>query len=148
MVSKRMRIGSLALLSGLRTQRCCKLRRRSQMCLGSGMAVAVAVAGSCSSFLTPSLGTSICLGCDPKKKKEKEKKKRGTISHQGFFKKFLPRSAWTPTTFFLNSLSSFTSNLKACVMETNVRGMSPKCIRSLQLPCVTDKDPETQGGGV
>ena len=35
--------------------------------LGSG--VAVAVAGNCSSYLTPSLGTSICHRCGPKKKK-------------------------------------------------------------------------------
>ena len=33
----------------------------------------VVKASSCSSDLTPSLGTSICLGCSPKKKKEKEK---------------------------------------------------------------------------
>ena len=39
---------------------CCKLRRSLQMWLGSGVAVAVALAGSCSSSLTPSLGTSIC----------------------------------------------------------------------------------------
>ena len=38
-----------------------------QMCLGSG--VAVVVAGSCSSDLTPSLGIS-------KKKKEKKRKKK------------------------------------------------------------------------
>ena len=37
--------------------------------------VAVAVAGSCSSNLTPSLGTSICHGCGPKKSKRPKKKK-------------------------------------------------------------------------
>ena len=49
----------LASLSGLRIQHCCE---RSQMWFGSGavVAVAVAVAGSCSSNSTPSLGTSIC----------------------------------------------------------------------------------------
>ena len=41
------------------------------MWFGSGIAVAVAVAGSCSSDSTPSLGTSICRGCGPKKKKKK-----------------------------------------------------------------------------
>ena len=39
------------------------------MRLESGLAVAVAVAGICSSDWTPSLGTSICRGCSPKKKK-------------------------------------------------------------------------------
>ena len=43
----------------------------SQMWLGSY--VAVAVAGSYSSDMTPSLGTSICCKCGPKKKKKKGK---------------------------------------------------------------------------
>ena len=34
--------------------------------------MAVAQAGSCSSDLTPSLGTSICHKCGPKKKKKKD----------------------------------------------------------------------------
>ena len=42
----------------------------SQMWLGSCVAMAMALAGSCSSKLTPSLGTSICCRCGPKKKKE------------------------------------------------------------------------------
>ena len=40
---------------------------------GSREAVAVAVAGSCNSNLTPSLGTSICCRGSPKKTKEKKK---------------------------------------------------------------------------
>ena len=40
--------------------------------LRSGVAVAVVLAGNCSSNLTPSLGTSICLGCGPKKQKKKK----------------------------------------------------------------------------
>ena len=40
------------------------------MQLGSGIAVAMAWADS--SDLTPSLGTSTCLGCGPKKMKERE----------------------------------------------------------------------------
>ena len=35
----------------------------------------MAVAGSCSSDLIPSLGTSICRGCGPEKQKAKKKKK-------------------------------------------------------------------------
>ena len=37
------------------------------MKLGFGVAVAVAQSGSCSSALTPRLGTLICHGCGPKK---------------------------------------------------------------------------------
>ena len=42
------------------------------MRLGSGVTVAVAQASSCSSDLTPALGTSIYRGYDPKKKKKKK----------------------------------------------------------------------------
>ena len=42
------------------------------MWLASGIAVTVAVAGSCSFDSTPSLGTSICAGCSPKKIKFEE----------------------------------------------------------------------------
>ena len=45
---------------------------RSQMRLGSGVAVAVPQAGSCSSDSTPSLGTSICHGAALKSKKRKK----------------------------------------------------------------------------
>uniref|UniRef100_A0A8C3WX78 Uncharacterized protein n=1 Tax=Catagonus wagneri TaxID=51154 RepID=A0A8C3WX78_9CETA len=46
----------------------------SQMRLGSGVAVAVVQAGSCSSDSTPSQGTSICCGYNPKNTKKKKKK--------------------------------------------------------------------------
>ena len=42
------------------------------MWLGYGMAVAVAEACSCSSNWTPSLRTSICHRCSPKKEEEKK----------------------------------------------------------------------------
>ena len=45
-----------------------KLWCRSQMQLRS--CIAVAVAGSCSSNSTPSLGISMCHGCGPKKQKK------------------------------------------------------------------------------
>ena len=41
------------------------------MRLGSGVAVAVVEAGCCSSDSTPNLGTSVCLGCGPRKTKIK-----------------------------------------------------------------------------
>ena len=44
---------------------CCEMWSRLKLRLGSGFAVAVAVAGRCSSDSTPSLGTSICCGCSP-----------------------------------------------------------------------------------
>ena len=53
------------LLSGLRIWRCCELWGRLQTCI----AVAVVQAGSYSSDSTPSLGTSTCRGCGPKKKR-------------------------------------------------------------------------------
>ena len=42
---------------------------------GSGIAVCCGVGRRCSSVLTPSLGTSPCHGCGPKKKKERKGKK-------------------------------------------------------------------------
>ena len=46
----RVWVRSPALLSGLRIRRCRELWCRSQTWLGAGVAVAVAVAGSCSSI--------------------------------------------------------------------------------------------------
>ena len=66
-----MRVQSLALLSGLRIWRCCQLWCRLQKWLKSGVAVAVVQAGGHSSDSTPSLGTSTCCGCGPKKTKDK-----------------------------------------------------------------------------
>ena len=67
----RLQVRSLASFSGLRIKHCHELWCRSQMQLGSGVAVAVVWPSSCSSDLTPSLVTSICRGCGPKKKKKK-----------------------------------------------------------------------------
>ena len=71
---KRIRLGtmrlwvqSLASLGGLRIQHCGELWCRSQIQVRSGVAVAVVQASSHSSDLTPSLGTSICHRCGPKK---------------------------------------------------------------------------------
>ena len=64
----RMQVQSLASLSGLRIQCCCELSGRSQTQLGSGIALVVVEAGSCSSNSAPRLGTSICSGCSPKNK--------------------------------------------------------------------------------
>ena len=69
-------VWSLTSLSGLRIWRCCELWCRLQMQLRSGIAVAVAYASGYSSDSTPSLGTSICHGCSPKKFKRQKKKER------------------------------------------------------------------------
>ena len=67
----KMQVPSLALLSGLRIQHCHELWCRSQMWLVSAVVVAVAVACSYSSDLTPSQGTAICHRYGPKKQKKK-----------------------------------------------------------------------------
>ena len=69
-------IRSVASLSGLRIQHCQELRHRSQMQLGSCVAVAVV-------YSTPCPGTSICCSYSPKKKKKgKNKNKNQPISRQ------------------------------------------------------------------
>ena len=67
LVPMRMQVRSPVPLSRLRIWRCCELRCRSQTSLRSRTAVAVARARGCSSNSTPSLGTSICRGCSPKR---------------------------------------------------------------------------------
>ena len=67
----RMQVQSLALLSGLGIQHCHALWCRSQTQLVPGVAVAVAQASRCSSDSIPSLVTSICCSCSPKKRKKK-----------------------------------------------------------------------------
>ena len=76
LLSTKMWVQSLALVSGLRIRPCHKLRCRSQMQLRSRVAVAVVQAGSCSYDSTPSLGTSMCCRCNPRKKKQRGKKKK------------------------------------------------------------------------
>ena len=85
LVSMRMPVRSLALLSGSEIWCCHELWCRSQMSLGSAVVVAVVKAGSCSSDLTPSLGTSICHGYSPKKQnKQKFRELPGSLVVKGF----------------------------------------------------------------
>ena len=72
-VSVKTQVQSLASLGGLRIQHCHELQHKLQMQLSSGVAVAVMWAGSYSSDLTSSLGTSICCMCGHKKNKTKTK---------------------------------------------------------------------------
>ena len=78
----RLWIRSLALLSGLRIRSCCELWCRSQTWLGCGIAVALVEAGSYSFDLTPSLGTSTCRKCSPKKTPPKNSALRGALVQQ------------------------------------------------------------------
>ena len=55
---------------------CSELWYRLHIWLRSGVAVAMAVAGRCSSDSSPSLGTSICHRFGPKKQKKKKKKEK------------------------------------------------------------------------
>ena len=76
LVSMRMWVQFLALLSGSGIRHCRELWGRSQTWLKSCLAAAVVQARSCSSDSAPSLGISICCQCSPKKqlkKKEEEK---------------------------------------------------------------------------
>ena len=57
----------------IRIWHCCELWCRLQTQFGSHVAVAVVQADSYSSDLTPSLGTSVCCECGPKKTKTKQK---------------------------------------------------------------------------
>ena len=70
LVSLRIRVRSLTLLSGFGIQCGHELSCRSQTWLRSCVAVAVVQASSCNSDSTPSLETSICHGYGPKKKKK------------------------------------------------------------------------------
>ena len=72
----RTRVLSLAPLSGLRIWYCRELWCRSQKWLRSRIAMALAWAGGCSSNWIPSLGTSTCHGCSPKKTERQKRKKK------------------------------------------------------------------------
>ena len=72
----RTRVQSLALLSGLRIWHCCEPWCRSQGQLRSCVAVAMAWTGICISDLVPSLETSKCHGCGPKKQTKQNKTKQ------------------------------------------------------------------------
>ena len=72
----RLQVRSLAWLCGLGIWHCYELWCRSQMRLGFHIAVAVVQAGSYSYSSTPSLGTSICRWCGPKKWTKNQKKKK------------------------------------------------------------------------
>ena len=87
-----MRVRFLALISGFRIWRCCELWCSLQTLLGSSVAVAAVQASGYSSDLTPSLETSKCCGCSPRKRQKKKPHKNqkpywnraGPPGHQPF----------------------------------------------------------------
>ena len=85
LTSIREDMGSIPDLSGSGNWRCCELWRRSQTQLRSDIAVAEAQASSYSSDSTPSLGTSICRGCGPRKRPKDEEKKKPFKKKLSFF---------------------------------------------------------------
>ena len=66
----KMQARTLASFSRIRIWSCCKLQHRLQMQLGSGVAVALVLAGPYSSDSTASLGTSVYHRCGPKMTKK------------------------------------------------------------------------------
>ena len=82
LITMRIRVRCLALLSGLRIKRCHKLWCRWQIWLGPSVGMALVWASSCSSDSTLNPATSICPRCTHKKKrKEKKKKNIGQVQH-------------------------------------------------------------------
>ena len=75
-ISMRIQVQSLASLSCWRIRHCCKLSCRSQAQFISCIAMTMVYSGSYSLDLTPSLRTSICCICGPKKTKPKKYRKR------------------------------------------------------------------------
>ena len=137
----RRRVRSLASLGGFRIQHCRELWGRSQMWLGSHVAVPVVWAVSCSSDSTPSLGTSICCGCGPKTThtQKKTKKRNIIIENTGFH-----------FTQECNNLSKFPSDGSSCLgsdfkVEDEAscgcgvgRQLQPRLIHSPESPCAAD----------
>ena len=80
-----MQVPSLASISGLRIQHCCELWYRLQVLFGSGVAVAVVWAGSCSSDSVPGLELPYAVGVAIKRRKKKKKVKRKEIHEEKTF---------------------------------------------------------------
>ena len=78
----KMQVRSLASLRGSGIWRCCEVWCRSQTWLGSRVTVTMAFVGGYSSDLTPSLGTSICGRCSPKKIPKNKKTQKNQQKHK------------------------------------------------------------------
>ena len=129
----------------VKDQHCCELRCRSQTQLRSHVVVAVAWVGSCSSDLTPSLGTPICCRCGPKKKKKKKSLWQRPVeeTHSTRFDPIFPKWAWLWNRFFQVMLLTFLRTLrKGCSRHkcSAKRWEEPSCFTcsdSLSIPRYT-----------
>ena len=134
-----MQVQSLASLRGLRIQRCHELWCRSQVWLGSSVAVAVVQAGSCNSHLIPSPGASIGRGYGPKKTKKKKVVHHfwNEIIYMSLFnwKAFCQYYFYKDYQSFLGSklsvLPALKGNEHVCRRGTNTVGSSVLCSRQL-----------------
>ena len=116
----RLQVQSLALPSGLKIRCCQGLQCRSQTWLGSGVAVALAQAGSNSSNQTPSLGTSICRGRGPQRTKDKKNKiKYPIIDKQTYrlFPNFRYYQLWSKYPYVLAVLIQSSPQEKSFLQE-------------------------------
>ena len=83
LVSMRTWVQYLVLLSGLRIQRCCELWRRSQMQLGTGVAVAVAYRLTAAALICPltwKLPYAMSVALQRQKRKRKKEGQKGTAT--------------------------------------------------------------------
>ena len=78
-MSVKIRVQSLALLSGLRLQHRCKLRCRLQIAARILRGLACGIDHSCCCDSTTSSGTSICRRCSLKKKQNNNNKKNYSL---------------------------------------------------------------------
>ena len=113
-------VRSLALLNGFRVRHCHELW--SQMQLRACVAVAVAVAGSCSSDLTPCLGIPYAAGVALKRKEKKKK-----LTH----KPFLDPQGGILVQTYLN-ISSKEIQLKKHTKETEITEANLQAQKHLQ----------------
>ena len=136
-----LQVRSLASLSGLRIWHCRELWCRSQMQLGSGVAVALAEASSNSSDWTPSLGTSVCCRYGPKKTKKTKKKFKKSLTLSITCAKqsqFLVRHRVRPRSSF-RATSSPPSTRHAAHSRGSSKAETPcsPCASAVWLPCVS-----------
>ena len=114
----RMRVQSLALLSGWKIQHCCKRQLRLQRQHGSGFAASVVSASSYSSDSIPNRGTSIHHRHGPKKKK-----KKWQASHIFCLSLAIPAACGHSQTRDESPSHSF----DPCCRRGNTRSFNPRC---------------------
>ena len=125
LVSMRMWVWSLVLLNGSGIQHCHELWCRSLVPLRSGVAVAVALAGSCSSNGPQAWELPYALlGCGPKKQKKQKQKQNKTKQNKQTNKKQpnkqtkKPHHLWKGHCICILSSSNLTSGVYTAAIIT------------------------------